>query len=380
MWQKRMNKETKFQDFQLRRIHRLIREYIGRFNIDLTGMTIFTEAASGYYLYSPVMAAMAGASKVFAVTRDSRWGKAADIIRQLQNVTRLWECDDAVEILGEKRRETVGDSDIILNQGFVRPIDSEMISWMKPTAVIPLMWETWEFRPHEIDLEACKQKGILVMGTHEDTELDRAANNGYLAWHLIAQQKIEVPESKIFVFSSGYPGRGINEVFWRNNINYCWTTFDEKVQPEYITNFIPSGDKEAILSYIRDAEIVVCHEHVHPKMVIGEGGIITPAQLKGANQDILLLHISGMIDYQGLKKLGIFIYPDREVPFGTLTTGAWEMGPRSPLQLMAAGLKVGEAMVRGRGKYNSIKEAARYAMDHSLAMDFEGENSWLKGN
>jgi hypothetical protein len=42
-----------------------------------------------------------------------------------------------------------------------------MISWMKPTAVIPLMFEAWEFRPSDLELAAAQQRGILVAGTNE---------------------------------------------------------------------------------------------------------------------------------------------------------------------------------------------------------------------
>ena len=61
----------------------------------------------------------------------------------------------------------VAQADIITNSGHVRPIDAEMIGWMKPTAVIPLMYEAWEFRDADLDLAACQRRGIVVAGTNE---------------------------------------------------------------------------------------------------------------------------------------------------------------------------------------------------------------------
>ena len=38
---------------------------------------------------------------------------------------------------------------------------------MKPSAVVPLMYESWEYRPTDVDLQACRARGITVAGTNE---------------------------------------------------------------------------------------------------------------------------------------------------------------------------------------------------------------------
>ena len=53
------------------------------------------------------------------------------------------------------------------NSCLVRPIDRELIAVLKPTVVIPLMWETWEFRSFDFDFNYCKERGIVVLGTNE---------------------------------------------------------------------------------------------------------------------------------------------------------------------------------------------------------------------
>src|SRR5262249_6684444 len=65
-------------------------------------------------------------------------------------------------------RDIVGEADIVTNSGHLRPLDRELIGWMKPTAVVPLMYEAWELRPGEVDLAACRERGIPVAGTNED--------------------------------------------------------------------------------------------------------------------------------------------------------------------------------------------------------------------
>ena len=59
-------------------------------------------------------------------------------------------------------------SDIVTNSGMLRPINDEVVSKLKKTAVIPLMWETWELRPGEIDIISCQKNKIPVIGTNEN--------------------------------------------------------------------------------------------------------------------------------------------------------------------------------------------------------------------
>lgn len=60
-----------------------------------------------------------------------------------------------MRVIFRKDKEIFGKSDLITNTGFVRPIDREMISLMKRTAVIPLIWKTRELREADLDLQAC---------------------------------------------------------------------------------------------------------------------------------------------------------------------------------------------------------------------------------
>ena len=51
------------------------------FRLDLTQLVVYTEAASGTYLHTPILAACAGAERVYALARDSSYGSAADVRR-----------------------------------------------------------------------------------------------------------------------------------------------------------------------------------------------------------------------------------------------------------------------------------------------------------
>jgi len=366
-----------FSEFERKRIIKIVNQYLDEYKLDLGGLVIYTEAASGYYLFTPLICAMAGAKKVYALTRDSSWGKAEEIKAVTNEFARLWNLDGAIEVVLEKYPEHISQSDIIANLGFVRPIDTEMISWMKETAVIPLMWETWEFRPAEIDLGACKEAGILVMGTDEH-KIDFIKYAAYLVWKILFEYNIEIYKNKFFIFTSDPLAKIINEIFYDNKIEYSWTSFDECIENQYKPFFINRNDKESILTYISQCDVVICEEKSHNKCIIGDNGIITPIELRNANDSILLILRSGVVDYKRMKELGIEIYPDSSPAMGHSTVCSYHLGPRTALELNIAGLKVGEAMARARLSGLSLRTAAIQAMKYSPAMDFQGDLSWIE--
>jgi hypothetical protein len=365
-----------FSERELGRISKLLHEYINYFCLDLSGLTVFTEAATGYYMLTSIMCALAGASKVYAFGRDSRFGSYEEVRSRTIETSRRLGCPGSIVCVPDKTAETVGHSDIVMNSGFVRPITADIVSWMKPTAVVPLMWETWEFRPSELDLQACKEHGILVMGTDEVT-LDRFPFAGYLPMKLLFLCDIEIFKNNLLLIGSGRPGRGMATVFHKNGFTFRWISYDDSVPIELAPYHLAPSDTEAIEEWTAIVDAVVCFEHVYNKPIIAQGGLISPDLLNAANESVVLIFISGVIDYERIKELGIFIYPDRHVPFGTMSIGTWELGPRSVIELNMAGIKVGEAMARARLSGLDLPEAAKAALRNSLAQDFPGENAWI---
>ena len=53
------------------RAKRLMEEAIEKFHLNLTGFSVLTEAASGNYVFTPLICALAGAKEVIAFTKDS---------------------------------------------------------------------------------------------------------------------------------------------------------------------------------------------------------------------------------------------------------------------------------------------------------------------
>ncbi|NWF61065.1 MAG: hypothetical protein HXY43_17830 [Fischerella sp.] len=193
------------------RLVTLMQQAVARCNLQLQKAIILTEAATGAYAVTPVVAAMAGAQKVFALTRSSRYGTIEQVKAQTQQLAALAGVSDRIEFITEKTKDIVAQADIITNSGHVRPIDAEMIGWMKPTAAIGLMYEAWEFRPEDVNLIACRVRGIQVAGVNErHPAVDVFSFLGIMAVKLLLDAGIAVYTSNILLLCDN-PFRGFIE-------------------------------------------------------------------------------------------------------------------------------------------------------------------------
>src|SRR5262245_22111919 len=122
------------------RLVRLIRAAIDRCELDLNGATVLTEAASGAYVVTPVIAAMAGAEQVYAFTRNSRHGTVEEVTETTMRLAEAAKCEDQINVLTQLTPEHIHAADIVTNSGHVRPIDARFVEQMKSSAVIPLMY------------------------------------------------------------------------------------------------------------------------------------------------------------------------------------------------------------------------------------------------
>lgn len=348
------------------RARRLIDESIDRFELNLNDLKVLTEAASGNYIFTPIIAALAGAKKVHAVTKDSQYASAEQVVKNTCLLAGYYGVGDLIEIHTSLTPEIIGDADIVTNLGFVRPINREFISHMKETAVIPLMWETWEYRQEDLDLAECWRKGIPVLGTNERAKgLEIFNYIGYLAMKLAFELDIEVFKSKVAVVGGGY--------FGESTVN-AFTNAGAKV-----VNFgIAEGDtlsSERAKSELADCDLLVFAEHQSPDLILGRGGQLTVAELLRINPGISIVHIAGEVDKEAIQKGQIPCRPVRLASSGYMSMATDYLGPRPIIDLHTAGLKVGEAMARARLKKLSLTECEKTALNEAPAQCFDDEQT-----
>jgi len=350
------------------RIKRIVNNAINKFELDLSGLIIFTEAATGNYLYTPIIAALGGAEKVYAITKDSKYGKKETVKEKTLETAKLFGIEDKINVVYDKNLEYIKECDIITNSGFVRPIDKKMIDSMKTTAVIPLMFETWEFRENDLDLEYCREKEIPVLGTNENHDkLKLFYSNGFLVSKLLFECGFEVYKNKFLIIGSGKIGQSIQDFFDNNMIEYSRITCSpDEHAPQSNVFYYKDFDFGKVE---KDIDAVILFEHLHNVPILSSKGMINKNNIDNF-ADIPFIHICGRVDSDFIEDSGINIYPEDFADFGYMTRSGDYLGPAITIELITAGLKVGEIMSKLRKEGKSYREVIEVAIKNPLVTSF----------
>jgi hypothetical protein len=307
------------------RLVTLMQQAIERCDLQLQNTIVLTEAATGAYAVTPVIAAIAGAEKVFALTQNSRYGTIEDVIAQTRQLAEIAGASDCIEFITEKSSEIVAQADIITNSGYVRPIDAETIGWMKPTSVIPLMYEAWEFRPYDVDIQACRQRGIKVAGTNErHPAVDVFSFLGIMAIKLLVDAGIAVYKSNVLLLCDNH----FAEFIEKGLVN-AGASVD-------IFNAISVAPKDK--GY--DAILVAMQSQSEPVLSAIEAELIAE-QWHG----VVVAQFWGDIDRSAFLYTQVPVWPPDAPKKGHMAILPSAIGPEPIIRLQAGGLKVGELLL-----------------------------------
>jgi hypothetical protein len=305
---------------------RLITAAIARCRLDLSGLTVLTEAASGAYVVTPVLAAMAGA-EVHAVVAGNAYASREEIEQVTNALARLGRVEDRVHLSCRKDHETIAASDIVTNSGQVRPIDAEMIASMKSSAVVPLMYESWEFRPADVDLPACRTRGITVAGTNErHPAVDVFSFLGQMAVMQLHDAGIAVRGSRVLVICDNDFAPFIVRDLQHAGAD-VWET---------------SGPPADVMSPALDAVIVAMRPRGGPVFTAADARLLSRSA-PGA----VLVQYWGDVDRVALAAEGVPVWPEEAPRTGHMGVLPSAVGPEPIVRLQAGGLKVGEVLARG---------------------------------
>lgn len=327
-------------NMEIRNINRsikLMKEAIQFNNLNLKEKIIFTEAASGEFIYTPIIAALAGAKKVYAIVKDSQYASKEAVKRDTMKLADICNVKDVVEVVYDK--EKIGEADIVTNLGFVRPIDKATISMMKKNAVISYMCEAWEVRDGDVDIKYCTEKNIKVMGTNENYKgLDVFNYSGPLAIKMLFDAGIEIYKCKIVIVS----GDKFGQVIYDQLVKF---TSDVTIIDD-----IYEEDNEKI----KDADAIIIADYTSDKCFIGEeNSSISIKKLKEISPHVSIIQFAGLVDCDAIKKNNVCVYPNYQVGSYRMGKTLAYLGPKPIIDLHCAGLKVGQLMVEG--SYNNCE-------------------------
>jgi hypothetical protein len=308
------------------RLVALMQQAIHRCNLQLHDAVVLTEAATGAYVVTPVIAAMAGAKKVFAIAQNTRYGTVEQVQALTQELAELAGVSQRIEYLTRKSSDTVAQADIITNSGHVRPLNAETIGWIKPSAVIGLMYEAWEFRSEDVDLSACRQRGIQVAGVNEKhPTVDVFSFLGIMAVKLLLDAGVSVYTSNILLLCDN-----------------PFSAFIQKGLANAGAKVETAGSLwEAPLDIAYDAILVALHPQAEP--------ILSDTDAEGIAKHwpgTVVAQYWGDIERSAFSSRGISICPEVAPKAGHMGILPSDVGPEPIIRLQTGGLKAAEVMWR----------------------------------
>jgi len=311
------------------RLATLVAAAVERCELDLSGAVVITEGATGAYVVTPVLAALAGAKRVFAVTRSSAYGSVDDVSRQTFEVAHRLGVADQIRLVTDLPTELVAQADIITNSGHVRPLDAALVGWMKPSAVIPLMYEAWEFRSEDVDLDACRSKGVLVGATNErHPAVDVFSFLGLMAVKQLLDAGVAPYLSSVLLLCNNafcpYIERGLVAAGARVDI---------ADRPEHA----PEGARY---------DAVIC------ALTAGAAPVIERAAAETVGRrwpGVVLTQFWGDVDREALAAASVRVWPLAAPARGHMGVLPSAVGPEPIVRLQAGGLKAAEVMWKRQG-------------------------------
>lgn len=339
-----------------------IEDAIQRLQLSLNGLVVLTEAASGWYTLTPLIAALGGAEKVYALTRDSRFGSASEIAEATYALAKHWGVMDRLEVIFSRFDEHIVEADVVTNLGFVRPIDRALLERLKSTVAISLMYETWEFRSQDIDLPLCHKLGIPVLGTNEHhPDLQIFPYIGCVALKLAFNAGLEIFRSRIIVLGNGEFAEVSASAFRAAGASIWHLPVDSEGRV----------DQAAFNALLPSVDALFVVEHHYRDWLVGNQGALKPAQLAALNPELVVIHLCGGVERQALVSQGLICYPAHFAPAGYMTVATDYVGPRPLIDLHTAGLRIGHDLARARLSGLSRQEAeARVVQSNPLAQEF----------
>lgn len=307
------------------RLAALVSAAVRRCRLDLSGRVVLTEAASGPYVVTPVLAALGGAERVYALARPTRYGTVAELTEQTLVLADAVGRADRIEIVTEKTPELLAEADVVTNSGHVRPIDSATVAAMRPGSAVPLMYEEWELRESDVDVLACQRRGVRVAGTNErHGHVDVFSFLGVMAVSQLLAAGVAVHGSRILLLCDN-PFRP----FIARGLAGCGATVKA-------CDRLPlrlDGEYDAVVVALRPGrDLVLPAESVEVLARAAPGAVVT--------------QFWGDIDRAACQRAGVPYWPaDPPEPchMGVLPSA---VGPEPVVRLQAGGLKVGELLTR----------------------------------
>lgn len=316
--------------FSLPRLRTLMQRSIAATELDLRGLTILTEAATGAYATTAIIAAMAGAGRVYAFTRPSRFGSVPQVEASMYRLATYMGVADQVTMIEIVSDSIIREADIVTNCGHLRPLRAELINLLPHHAIIALMFEAWEFRTEDLDLDACNRRGIRVVGVNErHPAIDVFSFLGPLCVNQLHECGLAVHGDRLALL--------------------CDNPFAQSI----VHGLEAAGANIQTFSSVRelyrdgwDAIVVAMRPTSSSRVCESDAAYISSVAPAGTP----LVQFWGDVDRQAALAHGLTVWPPREPDKGHMGVMLSDIGPEPIVRLQTGGLKAAEWVFRGGGE------------------------------
>src|SRR5580693_10121821 len=292
-------------------IDKLVRQ-VKNLKLNLIGKTVLTEAASGAYIVTPVLAALAGA-KVYAYSKTTRYGKLEEVFSSTRELAgRFKEFPLDIHYIEKLDPEIIAKADIITNSGHLRPLNEAMLAHAKNDLVIPLMYEAWEWREADMDIQYIRKRGFKIGATNErHPDVDVFNYLGDMALKQIFEAGITPYKNRFILVCNNDFGPFIAKVLSRVCDRLAVVDIDEhkyRYDPDQI-DWIGGFPNLQIPETYKNAEAIIFTAYPFDQNWIGENTQVSIEQLQTQLSDPLILRYAGDLDENALQKKGIRFFP-----------------------------------------------------------------------
>lgn len=312
---------------------KIVAEAIKKVDLKLNGLIILTEVGSNNYVFTPIIALMSGAQKVFAWTKDSQYGRGMDNISKCIEICNKLGLDHTkIEFSIEDRPvEHIKRADIITNLGFVRPLNQYLLKNINKNAVISYMCESWEIREIDIDIDYCIQRRIPVAGVWENhPDLLVFEYCGNLIAKLCYEAGFEIRGNRILIISSDNFGLLANK-----HLLCCGA---KKV------DLVCFADLQSEAIEFNQYDFVLLADYKSKFDLFAN----FQAQVSTANNNLTIIHLCGLLEFEKFRSIGVRVFPPYDGFANRMSKTLDYLGPEPVILLHAAGLKVGELMKKNK--------------------------------
>lgn len=329
------------QEIFVLREFKLIKQAIEKFNLDLTDLTVLTEGASGNFFWTPFICSFSNAKEVLVYVKDNTYSTKEEVIQKYNYFLNHFNIQN-IKLLTELTKEVISKANIITNTAMLRPLNEEKLKF-NHNCVIPLMYEAWEFRESDLDLQYCIDNNILVAGTNEyDNRVRTIDYLGLVVKKLMFEFNLEVQFTNVLLIGEGKFAKSIYNSLVSDKAN--------------IDNLIDADN-------YKKYDCIVFADHESDNLYIGVKGLL---DLEDFNDDIKIIHISGNIDKHFLDERNIEYNPKniKLNRFMSVTTDY--VGPKPVIDLHSAGLKVGQLLYKAKVNKISFDKLKTYFNDNLI--------------